>query len=87
MRWLNRTTACQANVCIAHHEGPVLDVLPAPLLSGTALSIGGKNWAIWKPIDLVDNLFVCLFSYEPTRSIRWLLHNVEESEETFLKRA
>lgn len=48
--------ACTANLCIAFHDGPVMDIIAAPHISNTVLSIGGRIWAIWKSVDLVKDL-------------------------------
>lgn len=46
-------TACTATLCVAFHDGPVVDILPSPHISNAVLSIGGHIWAIWKSLDLV----------------------------------
>ncbi|KZS16381.1 WD repeat-containing protein [Daphnia magna] len=57
MDWRNycdmeRGAACTANLCIAFHDGPVVDIIPAPHISNTVLSIGGRIWALWKSVEL-----------------------------------
>lgn len=45
--------ACTANLCIAFHDGAVVDIIPAPHISNTVLSVGGRIWALWKSVELV----------------------------------
>ena len=51
-----KKTVCPSNLCVAYHDGAVLDILAAPLLSSVVLSIGGKMWAVWKPLDLESSV-------------------------------
>lgn len=55
--------ACTANLCIAFHDGPVMDILAAPHISSTVLSIGGRIWAIWKAVDLVKYVGLSMSFY------------------------
>ena len=50
-----RGAACTASLCVAFHDGPVVDILPSPHIASTVLSIGGRIWAIWKAVDLVKS--------------------------------
>ncbi|XP_046439189.1 dynein axonemal intermediate chain 3-like isoform X1 [Daphnia pulex] len=49
---MERGAACTANLCIAFHDGAVVDIIPAPHISNTVLSIGGRIWALWKSVEL-----------------------------------
>lgn len=49
--------ACTATLCVAFHDGPVVDILPSPHISNAVLSVGGHVWAIWKSLDLVREFY------------------------------
>ena len=66
--------ACTANLCIAFHDGAVVDIIPAPHISNTVLSVGGRIWALWKSVELVKTTAFTNFPCEK----KWVFTSNDE---------